>query len=386
MATELQREPLGISDRLTADLNSPDWAVRGQAIQQLGELLRKNSAPALGAVAAGHLKRLADDGKWEVRHAVAGALQYLLHPDFDKIIAKLTDDPNGYVRSAAAQTLQRRRQLTRLVEHAGGEHEALLREVTHLRSRYSPDLADKAIRLGQTYCQVSVAGIAHDILNVLTALQQSLRSLDKAFVPRGARTGKALSALEDAKRRCTMIERSVRDLKDFADRTPSEFQRAKVLEMIHEAVGMVEDQFRDETRARRVRRDIAVGEQLAIDAPRVHLVEALTNVIKNSYESFSNDGVLSISARASGERLVLEITDNGCGMPDEVRQTAFMPGTSTKKGKAGCTDNTGMGLANAYKVIEQECAGEIRIASEEGRGTTVTISLPMTRSSSDGGE
>jgi len=371
-----------IPDQVTADLGSESWAVRKEAMQTLGGILLKDSMPAVADAAAQHLDRLAGDEKWEVRNAVAAALQHLLHRDFDRIIAKLIEDPNGFVRRSAAQTLQRRRQVA---EHAGSELEGLLREVNHLRSRYSHELADKALRIGRTYYQVMAAGTAHDILNVLTALKQSLRSLEKLLPPRTSAKRKWEPLIENARRRCTIIEHIAGDLKTFADRTPSEFHRENVLEMVKEALSIIEDRFRNDPTAPKVKKEIVVDDRLTIDAPRVRLVPALTNVIKNSYESFSKRGVLAITARVNEKDLVLDITDNGCGMADEVRMTAFMPGTSTKKGKPGRTDNTGMGLAIASEVIKEKCGGDIRIDSTEGRGTRVTIIMPITRRA-EGGE
>lgn len=385
MAAEKPQRGPGRTDQVAIDLGSENWVVRKEAVQKLADILIKDSMPTVATAAAQHLDRLAGDDKWEVRNAVAAALQHLLHSDFDRIIAKLIEDPNGYVRRTAAQTLRRRRRLAQLTEHAGSEHETLLREVSHLSSRYSPDLAERALRIGRTYYQVTAAATAHDLLNVLTALEQSLRSLEKRLSSRKAAKKAWLASMKDAKRRCGIIESIARDLKSFADRTPIAFHRENVLEMVREALSIVEDRFRREPSASKVKREINVDDRLAIDAPRVRLVPALTNIIKNSYESFSKRGVLSIAASVNGELLVINITDDGCGMTAEVRRTAFMPGTSTKKGKPGRTDNTGMGLAIAYKVIEEECGGEIRIDSTEGRGTTVTINLPTVRSV-DGGE
>lgn len=380
MGTDSRRGPVdGISSDLTAQLESADWAVRKEAVQALGSVLQRDSTAAVTGAAARHLEHLAGDEKWEVRNAVAGTLQHLLHPDFDRIIANLIEDPNGYVRRQSAQTLQRRRQMALLAEHAGGEFDTLLRDVNQLRSRYSHELADKALRIGRTYYQVTAAGTAHDILNVLTALKQSLRSIEKFLPARQTSKDKWAPVIASARRRCTIIEHIARDLKTLAERSPSEFHRENVLEMVGEALSIVEDRFRDASVGPRVKKTVTVDEALTIDAPRVRLVQALTNVIKNSYESLSRRGTISITAQVNGEELVFEVTDDGCGMPDDVRRAAFIPGTSTKKGKPGRTDNTGMGLAIAAKVIQEECGGEIRIDSVEGRGTKVTIVLPVSQ-------
>ncbi len=380
MATERPGGPPGeIPGELKEQLESVDWAVRKEAVQALGILLVKASTAAVANAAAGHLEQLAGDEKWEVRNAVAGTLQHLLHPNFDRIIARLIQDPNGYVRRKAAQTLQRRRQMALLPEHAGGGFDVLLREINQLRSRYSHDVANRALRIGRTYYEATAADTTHDILNVLTALKQSLRTLERLLVERKASRAKWEPVIENAKRRCTIIEHIARDMKTLAERSESAFHRENVSEMVKEAVSIVEDRFQHASVVPRVTTTVVIDDTLTVDAPRVRLVRALTNVIKNSYESFARKGAVSITARTSGEDLILEVADDGCGMSEEVRRSAFVPGRSTKKGRAGRTDNTGMGLAIAAKVVQEECGGEIRIDSTEGRGTTVTIVLPLSQ-------
>lgn len=383
MAIETLETAAGvIPDDIVAGLTSEIWAHREEAVKKVGALLAEGGSRSVSDVAAEHLDRLAGDSKWEVRRAVAAALQRLVHPDFDRIIAKLIDDPNAYVRRTAAETLERRRRLAQLTDGAGDELETLLGEIHRLEARHSRETAESALRIGQTYFQVIAASTAHDLLNVLTALKQSLKSLEKHLSTSNSSAKKWPATMENAKRRCRIIESIARDLKTFSDRTPVAFHRENLVELVKEAINIVEDRFHDVPGAPSVVTEIAVDDRLTIDTPRLKLVQALTNIIKNSYESFSKKGVLAIAASADSEHLVLNINDNGCGMPEEVRRTAFMPGTSTKKGRPGRTENTGMGLAIAQKVI-RECGGEIGIESAEGHGTKMTIRFPIATSDGD---
>jgi two-component system NtrC family sensor kinase len=69
-------------------------------------------------------------------------------------------------------------------------------------------------------------------------------------------------------------------------------------------------------------------------------------------------------------RVRIEFIDTGCGIPAEIHEKIFEPFYTTKE------RGTGLGLAITRQIIEQH-HGEIRIESEPGRGTTVTVILPL---------
>ncbi|MBW2472554.1 MAG: hypothetical protein JRE18_10790 [Deltaproteobacteria bacterium] len=68
--------------------------------------------------------------------------------------------------------------------------------------------------------------------------------------------------------------------------------------------------------------------------------------------------------------LVLEVLDTGCGIPQDELDKVLDPYFTTK------SDGTGFGLALAYKIIDEH-RGSIRFSSIVGKGTTVTVSLPL---------
>jgi CheY-like chemotaxis protein len=88
-------------------------------------------------------------------------------------------------------------------------------------------------------------------------------------------------------------------------------------------------------------------------------------------------GTITVSTRMENEAVVLELRDTGKGMTEEVRQRCFEP-MFTTKGEHG----TGLGLAIVYGIVQRH-RGSIEIASEEGKGTTVTVRLPALTESGD---
>jgi len=101
------------------------------------------------------------------------------------------------------------------------------------------------------------------------------------------------------------------------------------------------------------------------------LIEALSNILRNAIESVRTDGKLSISAKNVKNRIVIDITDNGCGISKENLRRIYDPFFSTKQNDC----NLGLGLSFASNVIHKH-GGKLEIKSKEGIGTTVLVTLP----------
>jgi signal transduction histidine kinase len=97
--------------------------------------------------------------------------------------------------------------------------------------------------------------------------------------------------------------------------------------------------------------------------------QALLNLILNGCQAMTAGGELLVKPRVLPERVELEITDQGGGIPPESRPKIFSLCFTTKPG------GTGVGLAMAYRIVQLH-NGSIDFESEVGRGTTFRISLP----------
>ena len=118
-----------------------------------------------------------------------------------------------------------------------------------------------------------------------------------------------------------------------------------------------------------VRREIAYDGVATLDCPRV--ARLLSNVIKNSVEAMSKDGVLTLRVWKDGDFLEIEVADTGKGIPEDVLDRIYEPFVT--HGKSG---GTGLGMAIAKSVVEGH-RGTIAMESEVGVGTTCRIRLPL---------
>lgn len=112
------------------------------------------------------------------------------------------------------------------------------------------------------------------------------------------------------------------------------------------------------------------GGDVAMLADRKLLAMALREIVTNAVESLPGEGgTIRLTAATDGETASIAVTDNGKGIPAEECQFLLDPFYTTK------SIGVGMGLTKALRAL-QEHRGTLSIASEPGRGTTVTLSVP----------
>ncbi len=105
------------------------------------------------------------------------------------------------------------------------------------------------------------------------------------------------------------------------------------------------------------------------------LKQCLVNLLKNAMEAMPDGGEIGLCARRQDDMVALEVRDRGRGMSPRELDQAFSPFRSTKAG------GYGLGLAMIRKIMD-EAGGDVRIASTQGQGTTVTLLVPAVLSTS----
>jgi signal transduction histidine kinase len=109
---------------------------------------------------------------------------------------------------------------------------------------------------------------------------------------------------------------------------------------------------------------------------RQRFIQVFVNLLTNAcHASHPGDRVV-IDARRHTRGIVIEVRDNGIGIPDEVRDRIFEPFFTTRDPGEG----TGLGLPLVYTIVKEH-GGSIRVDSTPGKGTRVRISLPLSRAS-----
>lgn len=119
-------------------------------------------------------------------------------------------------------------------------------------------------------------------------------------------------------------------------------------------------------------REYAQG-PMRIQADPNQLKQVFINLLNNAAEAIQDQGTIRISTRKLDHEWVeIQISDTGHGIPAENLDKMFTPFFTTK----GVGQGTGLGLSIAYGIVKMH-RGQISVKSDQGRGTTFTIRLPM---------
>ncbi|WP_294329870.1 response regulator [uncultured Sphingomonas sp.] len=217
-------------------------------------------------------------------------------------------------------------------------------------------------------------GIAHDFNNLLQAIAGNLELIarkpdDADRVIRW--TSSALDAVERGRQ-------LTGQLLAFSSKQRLDVKSVRLAELIGGMAGLVERAVAPLSRVRIERIDPVWNVQT--DALQLEL--AILNLAFNARDAMPEGGVLTITAELRtgkvapdlppGEYVTLTVADTGTGMPAEVMARAVEPFFSTK----GVGKGTGMGLSMAFGVMRQS-GGTLLIDSEVGRGTAITLVLPL---------
>ncbi len=214
---------------------------------------------------------------------------------------------------------------------------------------------------------ILAGGVAHDFNNILTGILGHVSYL-KAILPANGAHSESLSAVEEGSKKASTITQQILNFSRL--RTVEEFTRVDVTELTQKTVlllrGAIPPRYE-------VRTNLAKT-SLYIDGVEGRLAQVLVNLVMNARAALGDDGIIEISVSSEevdGEKLVvLKVADNGEGIPAEVLERIFEPYFSTK------VEGTGLGLATVADIVSEH-SGEIAIDSEVGKGTTVTVRLPM---------
>ena len=223
--------------------------------------------------------------------------------------------------------------------------------------------ADKLRALGQL-----ASGVAHDFNNSLAAILGRTQLLRRQTQDEGQLRNLEIiqTAAEDA-------AATVRRIQTFARKSAAkEFEILDVTCLLNDAIEITRTRWQNEARLRGLDYEVSLNAESGQHTfgSASELREVFVNLIVNAVDAMPTGGKLSIGSEPRAGRLCLRFSDNGTGMPEEVRQRIFDPFFSTK-GAHG----TGLGLSVSYSIIERH-EGSISVASEVGGGTTFTIELP----------
>jgi PAS domain S-box-containing protein len=227
---------------------------------------------------------------------------------------------------------------------------------------------------------VLAGGVAHDFNNIVTAILSHTEVL-RRYVKTDEFGNRRIKTIEDAARRAGQL---VAKLLSFARKESLELVPTGLNRVVAETVELLGRTL--------IERNIHTRMQLDPDLPPimgddVHLEQVIANLVMNAMDAMPGGGTITIftsredlpdDARSAhpllppGKYAVLVVQDTGAGIPREIMDRIFEPFFTTKPAGKG----TGLGLSIVYGIVKSH-NGEVRVSSQEGKGTTFTIYLPL---------
>jgi CheY-like chemotaxis protein len=218
------------------------------------------------------------------------------------------------------------------------------------------------------------SGVAHDFNNVLAKIlgfnellltwPDNLNDKDKVR--------KYLQMVSSSAQDAVKIVNRLREF--YRHRKEGEvYQAVDLAPVIEQSIVLTQPKWKDQAMAAGITVRIELDWQ---EIPYVRgsfsdLREVLINLIFNAVEAMPKGGTITIATRTVDDHVTLSVTDTGLGMTDEVRQRCLEPFFSTKR-----QQGVGLGLAIVYGIVQRH-NGSVEVRSEQDKGTTVEINLPV---------
>ncbi|QEG23021.1 sensor histidine kinase [Mariniblastus fucicola] len=170
------------------------------------------------------------------------------------------------------------------------------------------------------------------------------------------------------------LTRIVRAMKVFSHPGSRSFEKVDLNQLIEATLSVSRSEWKYH---------VQLVRELSDDLPLIsclpgELSQALLNLIVNAANAMSGDtaglkSVLTVRTHRDGNYAVVEISDTGCGIPEEIQHRVFDPFFTTK----GVGEGTGQGLSISYRIVVKLHRGTMSFDSVVGEGTTFQIRIPI---------
>ncbi|OCC14140.1 sensory box sensor histidine kinase [Dissulfuribacter thermophilus] len=209
------------------------------------------------------------------------------------------------------------------------------------------------------------AGVAHEINNPLGGVILCFKNLIESDMDEETRK----IHIEVINSGLLKIQKTVKELLDFARKTPMAKVPSSVNSILDESIRLVDCML--------AKRNIKIIKDFYVDMPTVlvdpgKIEQVIINIIINAVHAMGENGTLFISTAVEDDMCVISIKDTGPGIDPKILSRIFDPFFTTKEPGKG----TGLGLAVCKAIIEQH-GGRIEVESEKGAGARFIIKLPI---------
>ena len=270
--------------------------------------------------------------------------------------------------------------LKKMEEELKGKNEDL--EVALEKVRKGEELKETLEKLKETQVQLVhsekmasvgmlVAGVAHEINNPLNYIQGAKDAIEQYLKAKSGDFSQLNSFLKIIEHGVSRASDIVKGLNRFNRYSNNYNEKCDIHLIIDNCLTLLKGEMKSKISVEKKFTEASF--ELIGNEGELH--QAMLNFLNNAIQSIPEKGLISIITKLRANRLTIEIMDTGSGIKKEDLKKITEPFFTTKEPGKG----TGLGTTISSSIIKNH-AGEISYASEIGKGTTVTISLPISLS------
>ena len=208
-------------------------------------------------------------------------------------------------------------------------------------------------------------GLAHEIRNPLAGIAGVIEIIGRDLPT----TSPARLVVKDVRQEIARINHIVTDLLQTARPHPPKVRKSDLNTTVEHAVMLGRQQALAKSVEISLHKDPSLPE-VEHDSDQIHQV--LLNLLLNALQAIDQKGNIAVAVETRGGNAVIEVSDNGRGIPADHLPNIFRPFFTTKG------DGTGLGLSLARRIVEDH-QGRIDVTSAVGKGTTFAVVLPLQR-------
>ncbi|MDP8266218.1 MAG: PAS domain S-box protein [Candidatus Aceula meridiana] len=227
--------------------------------------------------------------------------------------------------------------------------------------------SEKMVAVGQFS-----AGVAHEVKNPLAIILLGANVLLKKVSGLDKQEKEHLGMIRNAAERANRV---ITDLLSLSRDTEVRLGHVSIQEILDDSVSFAKTAFSTQ---KIVFKKEYPSQTVEVMADKILMEQVFFNLFANAADAIKRRGTITIRAnkkideKTFQEKLIIEVEDNGEGMPPDVASRIFEPFFTTKEEGKG----TGLGLSISYMVLQRHSA-DIKVESEVGKGTKFTVTFPI---------